>query len=146
MDPFPELGGFADLGIEEMRAKFDSRMSELAAMQQQLLKLSESATSPQRLLTVTVGSQGEVTALKFHSDGYRTMARTELEHVLLETVQSARAKVMVQMKKLMTPLVPAGVDMDALMEGRVTPGDIMARGDFGPRKITSSVDLDDEEA
>jgi hypothetical protein len=138
MEPPFDMSGFSEASIDELRAKFDNRMAELATMQKDMQALSASATSPQRLLTVTVGAQGEVTGVKFHSDGYRSMAQPELEHVILKTTQVARGKVMSKLKGLMAPLAPAGVDIDDLMEGRVAPGDLMANHDLSPKGAQAS--------
>ncbi|MGW1839033.1 YbaB/EbfC family nucleoid-associated protein [Streptomyces sp. BBFR2] len=144
MDPFAGLNGFPDLNVEDLQEKLRGRMDELTAVQRKMREMSASAASPQRLLTVTVGPQGETTGVTFHSDGYRKMARPELEHLILETTRSARAKVMTQMRELMTPMAPSGVDMDALLEGRLVPGDLLGHV-FSPRTEAPSPHPDEDD-
>jgi DNA-binding protein YbaB len=137
MDAFPDLG--------VLRQQFTDRMAEFSSLHKRMQELSASATSPQRLLTATVGAQGEVTALKFHSDGYRSMAQSELEHVLLETIKRARQQVMDQMKELANPLAPAGVSIDDVLEGRFDPVDLTSGQVFQRATEVSRPGYDDEE-
>ncbi|MFD9123292.1 YbaB/EbfC family nucleoid-associated protein [Kitasatospora sp. NPDC059571] len=142
MDDFPGLD------LDELRERVESRMAEFSAMHQKMQALSASATSARRLLTVTVGAQGEVTAVKFHSDGYRSMAPSELEHVVLDTVQRARAQVLEQVKGLVAPLAPAGLDIDDIMAGRLDPGQLAKDHVFTPGMAWGARDagpFDDED-
>ncbi|MEV8100316.1 YbaB/EbfC family nucleoid-associated protein [Kitasatospora sp. NPDC085879] len=126
MDDFPSLD------LDELRERVESRMAEFSEMHQKMRALTASATSAQRLLTVTVGAQGEVTAVKFHSDGYRSMAPSELEHVVLDTVQRARTQVLDRVKGLVAPLAPEGLDIDDIMAGRIDPGQLTKSHLFTP--------------
>ncbi|PBC69550.1 YbaB/EbfC DNA-binding family protein [Streptomyces sp. TLI_235] len=126
MDDFPTLD------LDEIRQRVESRMAEFSAMHQKMQQLSVSVTSAQHLLTVTVGAQGEVTALKFHSDGYRSMAPSELEHIVLDTLQRARRQVLDQAKALAAPLAPAGLDIDDIMAGRIDPAELTKNHVFDP--------------
>jgi DNA-binding protein YbaB len=137
MDALPDL--------DELRRQFTDRMTEFTSLHKRLQELSASATSPQRLVTATVGAQGEVTALKFHSDGYRSMAQSELEHVLLDTIKRARRHVMDQMKDLVGPLAPVGASIDDILEGRFDPVDLTSGQVFQPRQTPSPRDAYDEE-
>ncbi|MFE3112038.1 YbaB/EbfC family nucleoid-associated protein [Kitasatospora indigofera] len=135
------------MDVDKLRQQFNDRMAEFSSLHQRMQEMSASATSPKRLLTATVGAQGEVTALKFHSDGYRSMAPTELEHLILDTVGRARQQVMDSLKSLVAPLAPEGVSIDDVMEGRFEPVEFFS-GDGFPKRPGSArpaVYDDDEE-
>ncbi|MGW4757712.1 YbaB/EbfC family nucleoid-associated protein [Streptomyces chartreusis] len=115
---------FADLDLGAIQRQFTAKMDEFSSTQEKLRSLSASATSPKRLLTVTVGAQGELTEVKFHTEAYRTMARAELEHTVMETIVRAREDVLAKMREVVSPLAPQGMSVDDIMSGRFDPGDI----------------------
>ncbi|MFF1870464.1 YbaB/EbfC family nucleoid-associated protein [Kitasatospora herbaricolor] len=127
------MDSFSEFDVDKLRQQFNDRMAEFSSLHQRMREISASATSAKRLLTVTVGAQGEVTALKFHSDGYRSMARPELEHLILDTIGRARSQVMDSLKSMVAPLAPEGVNIDDVMEGRFEPVDFLS-GDGFPKQ------------
>ncbi|CAJ61610.1 MULTISPECIES: YbaB/EbfC family nucleoid-associated protein [Frankia] len=61
-----------------------------------------------KLLSVTVGGQGEIRDLTFRGDGYRDLAPAELADLLVKTIERARQevrrRVLVGMQELMLEL------------------------------------------
>ncbi|SNQ46309.1 conserved hypothetical protein [Frankia canadensis] len=66
------------------------------------------ASDRNRLLSVTVGAQGDVRELRFRGDGYRDLAPAELADLLVKTIEQARlgarAKALAGMRELMVDL------------------------------------------
>ncbi|RKT16551.1 DNA-binding protein YbaB [Streptomyces sp. 1114.5] len=83
---------FADQ-IAQAMAEMQTELARAEELQKEMFELTASVTSKDRLVTVKVGSQGQVVSMTFHTDGYREMAPAELAKVLTDTLNEARAKV-----------------------------------------------------
>jgi hypothetical protein len=85
MDPIEERLANAMTALESTRAAVADADAALRAA-------SETAVSQDRSVEITVGPQGEVTALKFNDGKYRSMAPAQLSAVILETLGQARSR------------------------------------------------------
>ncbi|MFF8773994.1 YbaB/EbfC family nucleoid-associated protein [Kitasatospora sp. NPDC015120] len=83
---------FADQ-IAQAMADMQTELARAEAMQQEMNELTGSVTSKDRMVTVKVGSQGQVVSMTFHTDDYREMAPAELAKVLTDVLNEARADV-----------------------------------------------------
>ncbi|MET8700472.1 YbaB/EbfC family nucleoid-associated protein [Kitasatospora sp. NPDC058032] len=83
---------FADQ-IAQAMADMQTELARAEAMQQEMNELTGSVTSKDRMVTVKVGSQGQVVSMTFHTNDYRDMAPAELAKVLTDVLNEARADV-----------------------------------------------------
>lgn len=101
--------------LEEYRRQRES----LVEVQARLRTISCAATAPRRSVTVTVGPHGELTDLRFPTNGYKKMPPAELASVILATFAEARSKALDEVANLMAPLLPPGVPARDLVAGDV---------------------------
>ncbi|MGV9263227.1 YbaB/EbfC family nucleoid-associated protein [Kitasatospora sp. NPDC003701] len=79
--------------IAQAMAEMQSELARAEEMQKEMNELTASVTSKDRMVTVKVGSQGQVVSMTFHTNGYREMAPAELAKVLTDSLNEARAAV-----------------------------------------------------
>jgi DNA-binding protein YbaB len=87
--------------VERMREQ-QERLSEL---QRDLEQKTVSVRSKDRMVTATVGAQGQVVSLEFHTTAYRGMAPAELGNALVGVLNEARATMG---KKIIEAVRPLG--------------------------------------
>ncbi|WP_435972359.1 YbaB/EbfC family nucleoid-associated protein [Streptomyces sp. Qhu_M48] len=75
---------------DAMSALHDHRDRMLAA-KRELDEATASVTSKDRMVSVTVGPQGQVVSLTFHTKAYQSMAPAELSAALVNVLNEARA-------------------------------------------------------
>jgi DNA-binding protein YbaB len=118
MQSYPEQ---IEQAVQRLR-EHQERMAEVTA---RLRTATASATSKDRMVTATVGPQGQVVSLSFHNSDYRSMASAELSAVLVEVLNRARADIgerVIESMKAFTGLGDAlrvsmtgGTDLDTLL-------------------------------
>lgn len=81
-----------DPEVSELLEKLASAQHDLNQAREDLAGSQESATADDRLLTVTVGPNGQLVDLTFHTRRYREMAPAELSAAIIATVERARGK------------------------------------------------------
>ncbi|MEV8095067.1 YbaB/EbfC family nucleoid-associated protein [Kitasatospora sp. NPDC085879] len=101
--------------IEQAMATMAEQHSRMAAAAKELEAATASATSKDRLVTATVGAQGQVVSLVFHTDAYRTMAPTELGAAITEVLNTARADLGERIATRMTAFSGLGEALRASM-------------------------------
>ncbi|MFC5666683.1 YbaB/EbfC family nucleoid-associated protein [Kitasatospora misakiensis] len=79
--------------IAQAMADMQSELARAEALQQEMNELTGSVTSKDRMVTVKVGSQGQVVSMTFHTTAYREMAPAELAKILTGVLNEARAAV-----------------------------------------------------
>lgn len=105
--------------LDELAAEYQ-RLRDLALQTQERTRtVTATVTSAKNLLTVTVGPNGELQSLIFNSRSYRNMAPAELAHVILETVDRARAAVNRELTELMPAALPAGMSIGGVLNGEI---------------------------
>ncbi|MCL6675201.1 YbaB/EbfC family nucleoid-associated protein [Streptomyces panaciradicis] len=128
--------------VEERLAKamelLESTRAAVADAEQRLRSAAVTVMSKDRSVEITVGPQGEVTALRFHDGKYRAMAPAQLSAVILQTLGQARSRMAQQVLDTYRPIsegmpqltdVP-GVEID--WEGLF--GSMVAEGETRPGK------------
>jgi hypothetical protein len=103
--------------MEGLFAEFERQRGNLNELQRKMREISETATSPRREVTVTVGQNGVITDIQFPSGAFRRMAPGELSAVLMATYGDAKEKVMARSAEMLQPLLPDGTDAGALVRG-----------------------------
>ncbi|MCL7429416.1 YbaB/EbfC family nucleoid-associated protein [Streptomyces sp. YS415] len=94
--------------IAEAEARLEATSKAAARIQSDLAETTETVTSRDRSVKVTVGSQGNLTGLVFLDGKHRTMSATELAGTVLETAAQARENVMRRVLKTLAPLSTGG--------------------------------------
>ncbi|WP_433261109.1 YbaB/EbfC family nucleoid-associated protein [Actinosynnema sp. CS-041913] len=104
--------------MERTLAQYHEQRAGLADLQRALGEVSCSATAPRKVVTVSVGSQGEVTSLKFPTEAYKRMVPAELAEVILTTINDARSQALDETAKLLGAIMPPQFDARAIVEGK----------------------------
>lgn len=78
--------------IEAVMASMREQQKKMAEAKEELDKASSTATSKDRMVTVTVGSQGQVLSMNFHTKRYQDMAPAELAAALTTVLNEARGR------------------------------------------------------
>lgn len=87
--------------LREQRKRMTEAKAELDAT-------TASATSKDRMTTVTVGPQGQVVSLVFHTTAYQEMAPAELAAALTNLLNEARARMGEQVTARLKSLADVG--------------------------------------
>ncbi len=95
--------------IEESIAEL--RATRLAVDEARRLAAEARVTekSKNRMISVTVGSRGDLQALNFHGETYRSLAPAELAKLIVDTVDRARTKCQQNAMKSIEALMPDNV-------------------------------------
>lgn len=103
--------------VEDLLADYRRSRDQLASVHQRLASISESATSPDGLVTATVGPNGTLTDLTIADAAYRLLRPADLAKVILATTSAAADRVAKLATEAMLPVLPAGTDPAALLRG-----------------------------
>ncbi|MFI5620554.1 YbaB/EbfC family nucleoid-associated protein [Streptomyces sp. NPDC051567] len=119
---------FESILKDAMSALHDQRDKMLAA-KHELDAATASATSKDHMVSVTVGPQGQVVSMTFHTKAYQSMAPAELAAALVTVLNEARARMGSQVierikgfedfgghLRSVTGLVGTPVEMDELLK------------------------------
>jgi DNA-binding protein YbaB len=103
--------------VEDLLADYRRSREQLASVHQRLASISESATSPDGLVTVTVGSGGTLTGLTIAEAAYRQHRPADLAAVIVATTAAAADRAAKLATEVVAPVLPAGTDPEALLRG-----------------------------
>ncbi|WP_260193987.1 YbaB/EbfC family nucleoid-associated protein [Actinophytocola gossypii] len=103
--------------VDELLADYRRSREQLGAVHRALAAVSASVTSEDRLVTVTVGAQGQLTGLVIVESAYRTLRPHELAARIVELTAAAAAKVTRAAGEVLAPVLPRGTDPEALLRG-----------------------------
>jgi DNA-binding protein YbaB len=100
--------------LDRLQRDYDQQMAQLTTMNQKMAELKVEVTSPNGVVSVAVGSRGELTSLRLHGDKHRNMPGTELAALILKTITAAQAKLQEQITTLMPSSLIPGMDLTAM--------------------------------
>jgi DNA-binding protein YbaB len=106
--------------IRDEQEKMSQAKSELAAAR-------SSVTSPDHMVTATVGARGELHELKFHLTKYRSMPPDELSHVLVTVINKARAQMTEKVVTTFQPMLANLVNVRAAMSADTEVEQVFSR-------------------
>ncbi|MCF3961799.1 YbaB/EbfC family nucleoid-associated protein [Streptomyces fuscigenes] len=129
-----------DEQIEDLLQQYRAQREEAAETRRRINEISGTATAPRQVVKVTVGAQGEVTALEFPTGAYRRLPPKELADVLMTTIQQARADALTRVGDLMSAQLPPGVSMDGLLRGEVDATQMLPEAPAMPESVREYVD------
>lgn len=78
--------------IEQMMASLREQTEKMTEARAELDRATATATSKDRMVTVTVGPQGQVVSISFRTTAYQEMAPAELADVLTNVLNEARGR------------------------------------------------------
>lgn len=120
------------LGDEELLAQMRSALDQVRGAsdraRQRARQSRTTAQDKERLLTVTVGGQGELVELAFNGDAYQDLAPAELADLIVKTTASARQEAQ---RKAMAAVTALGLDLGRL--------DAAARGARSVDELVESI-------
>lgn len=115
----------------------EAEEAALASLEREQRKLSDiakimaegtsSVKAKDRSLTVDFDGRGEVTAIAFQGEKYRSMAPAELGHILTETIRSGRAQCLQKLSDGMDAEILPGVSFVDLASGKVGVDEIFGK-------------------
>ncbi|MFF0183324.1 YbaB/EbfC family nucleoid-associated protein [Streptomyces sp. NPDC005244] len=129
-----------DQQIEDLLEQYRRQREEAAETRRRINATMSTATAPRQTVKVTVGAQGEVTAIEFPTGAYRRMAPKELADVLLATLQQARSEALEGAAGVLAGELPPGVTVADLLQGRVDPGALLPEDPAMPDSVRDYVD------
>ena len=100
--------------LERLREEYRRTRDEFVEVGKKLRSLTSTVTSPDGSLTVTVGSQGDLTELKFNNEKYRDQRPKELAAAIQDTLLKARDEMANQVRDVMPPSPFANASFDDL--------------------------------
>ncbi|WP_329530456.1 YbaB/EbfC family nucleoid-associated protein [Streptomyces sp. NBC_01450] len=129
-----------DQKIEELLAQYREQRDESAETRRRINEVSATVTAPRQAVKVTVGAQGQISAIEFPTGAYRRMAPKELADLLITTIQEARAKALEQVGEVVSTELPEGVTMSDLLQGRVQPAAVLTEEPAMPASVREYID------
>lgn len=112
--------------VAELLADYRRSREQLASVQRELLSITESACSPDGLVTAVVDSAGVLCGLAISDQAYRRYQPDELADLIVRTSRMAAVQAGARAREALAPVLPPGTDPDAVLAGR---------GDLTPEEI-----------
>jgi DNA-binding protein YbaB len=104
--------------VEQLLADYRRGREQLASVQRALLSIAETASSPDGLVSVTVGAHGELAKLIIADAAYRRYRAAELAGLITRLTAQAAAKAAERANQALLPALPPDTDPAALLAGR----------------------------
>lgn len=103
--------------VEELLADYRRSREQLASVQRELAAVSGQASSPDGMVTATVGGRGELTSLELSDLAYRRHRPEQLAELIVRTVNAAAASAAEGTYQALSAVLPASTDPAALVAG-----------------------------
>jgi DNA-binding protein YbaB len=131
--------------VAELVADYRRSREALASVHKSLATVSATATSPDGLVTATVGAKGTLTDLVIEDAAYQRLRPAELARLVLSTTAAAATKAARAAASAIGPLLPAGSDPEAMLAGTadLRPEEIMPEPARRPASLESTEDDED---
>jgi DNA-binding protein YbaB len=113
--------------VDDLLADYRRSRDQLASVHHRLASISETASSPDGLVTVTVGSGGTLTGLTIADGAYRQHRPADLAAMIVATTEAAVGRAAKLATEVIVPVLPAGTDPEALLRGTadLTPAELV---------------------
>jgi DNA-binding protein YbaB len=134
------MPGPYDQQIEDLLEQYRRQRDEAAETRRRINETTSTVTAPRQTVKITVGAQGEVTAIEFPTGAYRRMPPRELADVLLTTLRQARAEALEGVAGVLAGRLPPGVTVPDLLQGRVDPAAVLPEDPAMPDSVRDYVD------
>jgi DNA-binding protein YbaB len=114
-----------DQQIEELLAEYRDAREQAVETRRRINEVQATATAPRQVVKITVGAQGQVTALEFPTGAYRNLPPKELSKVIMATLEQARAQALSAVSEVTLGRMLGGVSPADLLQGRVDPRSLL---------------------
>ncbi|MFF3392753.1 YbaB/EbfC family nucleoid-associated protein [Streptomyces sp. NPDC002669] len=105
------LGSTLQEQFDEMQQQVREHTEKLASVQRELAARTSTVRSKDRVISVTVGAQGDVREIKFHNEDYRRMDPARLGRALVELIGRAQTESAEAAREAFEPLRGKGAEM-----------------------------------
>lgn len=103
--------------IEGLFEEYQRQRNSLTELQEKMRALTATATSPRREVSITVGQNGVMTDIRFPTGAHKRLAPADLTELIMTTYAEAKENVMQQAAATLAPMLPDGMDAQALVRG-----------------------------
>jgi DNA-binding protein YbaB len=103
--------------VEDLIAGYRRSREQLGAVQRRLATVSETVTSEDGLVAVTVSASGTLLGLVIAESAYRALRPYDLATLIVRTTAEATARVTRAAGEVLAPVLPRDTDPDALLRG-----------------------------
>lgn len=103
--------------VAQLMTGYQRRLADADRLTRELAELTAQATSPDKLVTVTVGASGAVTEVTLRRDAFERTSPTQLAASITRTAAAAAAEVRGRAQELTAPLREHRTDLSDLIEG-----------------------------
>jgi DNA-binding protein YbaB len=103
--------------IEGLFEEYQRQRNSLTELQEKMRALTATATSPRREVSITVGQNGVMTDIRFPTGAHKRLAPADLTELIMTTYTEAKENVMQQAAATLAPMLPDGMDAQALVRG-----------------------------
>ncbi|WP_016698335.1 YbaB/EbfC family nucleoid-associated protein [Actinoalloteichus spitiensis] len=103
--------------VNALLADYRRSREQLGTVRRDLVAIRETASSPDRTVTATVGSQGALRDLTISPDAYRRHRPDELAKLVLTTVSEASQAASRAAERALAPVLPERVGSDSVLAG-----------------------------
>ncbi|MEU2778499.1 YbaB/EbfC family nucleoid-associated protein [Streptomyces sp. NPDC007162] len=114
-----------DQQIEELLAEYRDAREQAVETRRRINEVKATATAPRQVVKITVGAQGQVTALEFPTAAYRNLPPKELSKVIMATLEQARAQALSAVSEVTLGRMLGGASPADLLNGRVDPRSLL---------------------
>jgi DNA-binding protein YbaB len=129
-----------DEQIEELLAQYRDARDQATDTWRRVNEIEATVTAPRKVVKVTVGAQGQVTALDFPTAAYRTMTPKDLSKAILTALGQARSEVLSKVSEVTLGGMLGGVSAADLLRGDVDPQSILPEDLELPEAVRAYVD------
>jgi DNA-binding protein YbaB len=112
--------------VAELLADYRRSREQLASVHRALLSITESASSPDGLVTASVDSAGTLSGLVINDEAFRRYRPAELADAVVRATRAAAVKAGERARQALVPVLPADADPAAVLHGTadLTPDEI----------------------
>lgn len=136
--------------VEELLADYRRSREQLVSVQRELAAVSGQASSPDGMVTATVGPGGRLTHLELSELAYRRHRPEQLAELIVRTVAAAAAGAAEETYQALSAVLPASTDPAAVVAGTadLRPDEYAADDtetlDLGYQPVRRRVDDDED--
>lgn len=109
--------------VDQLMADYRRSREQLASVHRALLSITESASSPDGMVTASVDSTGTLSGLTITEEAYRRYRPAELADAVVRAARSAAVKAGERARQALAPALPPGADPAAVLTGRADLSD-----------------------
>jgi DNA-binding protein YbaB len=125
-----------EMMADQALAAYKKQRDGLIALQEKLDAVAVTVTAKRKVVSVTVGRQGKVTALSFPTGAYKNMVASELASIIMKTIEEATERAAQQFAALLVPVLPTRISADGIVRGTA---DLRALTDADPQPAVTAI-------